>query len=314
VSKRTKERVLAAARELDYHINVNARSLTSGKTYTLALVLPDVTNPFFPAVARGVEDYASENGYCVILCNTDGNSRKESDYIAMLRSRKVDGVIFAISAPSKSRINTLLDDGIAVVLVDRDLGDTYDIVKTDNVSGAILATNHLIGLGHSRIAFITGPMKLATSQERLRGYSDALLRHDIPFDEDLVMEGDFRMESGYEATKRLLKKFKNVGETGFTAIFAANDLMALGAILALEERGLNVPRDVAVMGYDDINIASVVRPRLSTIAQPKYEMGWIAAETIIKRMSEPNKPRIEEILKPMLVVRDSTVERRGALA
>ncbi len=314
MSKRTKERVLAAARELDYHINVNARSLTSGKTYTLALVLPDVTNPFFPAVARGVEDYASENGYCVILCNTDGNSRKESDYIAMLRSRKVDGVIFAISAPSKSRINTLLDDGIAVVLVDRDLGDTYDIVKTDNVSGAILATNHLIGLGHSRIAFITGPMKLATSQERLRGYSDALLRHDIPFDEDLVMEGDFRMESGYEATKRLLKKFKNVGETGFTAIFAANDLMALGAILALEERGLNVPRDVAVMGYDDINIASVVRPRLSTIAQPKYEMGWIAAETIIKRMSEPNKPRIEEILKPMLVVRDSTVERRGALA
>ena len=244
MSKRTKERVLAAARELDYHINVNARSLTSGKTYTLALVLPDVTNPFFPAVARGVEDYASENGYCVILCNTDGNSRKESDYIAMLRSRKVDGVIFAISAPSKSRINTLLDDGIAVVLVDRDLGDTYDIVKTDNVSGAILAkSSHRSGA--QPIAFHYKPMKFYTLKRCLRGYSDALLRHDIPFDEDLVMEGDFRMESGYEATKRLLKKFKNVGETDLPP-FCSKRLDGVRSNSSLR-RVVSMFPDVAVM-------------------------------------------------------------------
>jgi len=314
VSKEARERVLAAARALDYHMNVNARSLTSGKTYTIALVLPDVTNPFFPAVARGVEDYASDNGYCVMLCNTDGNSRKESDYLAMLRSRKVDGVIFAVSVPSKSRINTLLDDGIAVVLVDRDLGDSYDIVKTDNIGGAMLATNHLIGLGHTRIAFISGPAQLATSQERFSGYRDALMSKGIPFDERLVIEGDFRMESGHEAMCQLMNGFDCRDRNGFTAVFAANDLMAVGAVTALEESGLRVPTDVAVMGYDDINIASVMRPRLSTIAQPKYEMGWIAAETIIKRMSEPKGSRMEEILQPMLVVRDSTAERRGALA
>lgn len=299
--------MLAAAKELDYHINVNARSLTSGKTYTIALVLPDVTNPFFPAVARGVEDYASDNGYCVILCNTDGNSRKESDYLRMLRSRKVDGVIFAVSVASKSRVNALLNDGIAVVLVDRDLGDSYDIVKTDNVAGAMLATNHLISLGHTSIAFISGPLPLATSQERLQGYRDALICSDIPFDERLVVEGDFRMEGGYEAMGRLLRE-----TNGFTAVFAANDLMAVGAIRALEEDGFTVPSDVAIIGYDDINIASVMRPRLSTVAQPKYEMGWIAAETVIRRMSEPEASRLDELLQPMLVVRESTVGRRGS--
>ena len=312
VSREAKDRVLAAARELDYHINVNARSLTCGKTYTIALVLPDISNPFFPAVARGAEDHASDNGYCVILCNTDSNPRKESDYLKMLRSRKADGVIFAVSVASKSRVDALADDGIAVVLVDRDLGDSYDIVKTDNVAGAMLATNHLVGLGHTRIAFISGPAPLATSQERLRGYCDALASRGILFDVGLVAEGDFRMESGYEAMQTLLASSRCGGNAGFTAVFAANDMMAVGAMAALEERGLRVPADVAVIGYDDINIASVMRPRLSTVAQPKYEMGWIAAETVIRRMSEPDGPRTEELLQPMLVVRDSTVERRGA--
>ncbi|MGB4008436.1 MAG: LacI family DNA-binding transcriptional regulator [Bacillota bacterium] len=307
VSRESRDRVLAAAKALDYHINVNARSLTSGKTYTIALVLPDVTNPFFPAVARGVEDYASDNGYCVILCNTDGNARKESDYVRMLRSRKVDGVIFAVSVASKSRVSALTDDGIAVVLVDRDLGDSCDIVKTDNIAGALLATNHLIGLGHTSIAFISGPMSLATSQERFRGYHDALVSGGVSFDERLVVEGDFRMKSGYEAMRDLLRK-----PCQFTAVFAANDLMAVGAMTALEESGFHVPTDVAVMGYDDIDIASVTRPRLSTVAQPKYEMGWIAAETVIRRMCNPKASRLEELLQPMLVVRDSTVERRGA--
>ncbi len=314
VSREAKDRVLAAARELDYHMNVNARSLTSGKTYTIALVLPDIGNPFFPAVARGAEDYASGNGYCVILCNTDGNLRKESDYLRMLRSRKVDGVIFAVSMASKSRLNALADDGIAVVLVDRDLGDSYDIVKTDNIAGAMLATNHLIGLGHTRIAFISGPMPLATSQERLRGYCDALACKGIPFDEGLVAEGDFRMESGRRAMQALLANSRFGSDAGFTAVFAANDVMAVGAMTALEEEGLRVPADMAVIGYDDINIASVMRPRLSTIAQPKYEMGWIAAQTVTRRMAEPDGPRLEELLQPVLVVRDSTVERRCASA
>ena len=312
VSREAKDRVLEAARELDYHMNVNARSLTCGKTYTIALVLPDIGNPFFPAVARGAEDYASDNGYCVILCNTDGNLRKESDYLKMLRSRKVDGVIFAVSVASRSSLNALADDGIAVVLVDRDLGDSYDIVKTDNIAGAMLATNHLIGLGHTRIAFISGPMPLATSRERLRGYCDALASKGIPFDDGLVTEGDFRMESGHRAMQALLANSRSGDGVEFTAVFAANDMMAAGAMTALEEEGLRVPADVAVIGYDDINIASVMRPRLSTIAQPKYEMGWIAAETVTRRMSEPDGPRLEEVLQPVLVVRDSTVERRCA--
>lgn len=320
VSGDARKRVLAAARQLDYHPNVNARSLTSRKTFTIALVLPDVTNPFFPAVARGVEDTANSNGYSVILCNTDGSPRKEAEYLRMLRSRRVDGIVFTTSELTGSRLSGVVERSTAVVVVDRDVGESYDIVKADNVKGAIQATQHLISLGHTRIAFISGPMKVATAVERLQGYRDALVRAGIPFDQSLVAEGDFRQEGGAAAMRQLLEKTRSSGEApaprgggrlgvGFTAVFAANDLMAVGALTVLEAEGVAVPGQVALVGYDDIALASVTRPRLTTVAQPKYEMGVIAAEMLFRRMSDPDLPRQQEVLQPMLVIRDSTVER-----
>lgn len=309
VSREARKRVLDAARQLNYHLNVNARSLTSGKTYTIALVLPDVTNPFFPAVARGVEDAASNSGYSVILCNTDGSPRKEANYLSMLRSRRVDGIVFTTSVLSRARINGVIGDSTAVVLVDRDVGESYDIVKTDNVKGGFLATSHLISLGHARIAFISGPLGLTSALERLQGYKDALAQAGIPFDESLVVEGDFRQESGRTAMEQLIEQSYGKPSKGFSAVFAANDLMAVGALTALESHGIAVPKEIAVVGYDDIALASVTRPRLSTVAQPKYEMGALAAEMLLRRMADPGLPRQQEILQPMLVIRDSTLER-----
>lgn len=309
VSKEARTRVLEAARQLNYHINVNARSLTSGKTYTIALVLPDVTNPFFPAVARGVEDAASRKGYSVILCNTDGSARKEADYLNMLRSRRVDGIIFTTSELSGARISSIIGTSTAVVLVDRDLGEPYDIVKTDNVKGGFLATNHLISLGHTRIAVISGPLSLTTGLERVQGYKNALAQAGIPFDESLVVEGDFRQQGGRAAMERLIEECGGKPSTKFSAVFACNDLMAVGALTALEDHGIAVPSEVAVVGYDDIAFASVTRPRLSTVAQPKYEMGVLAAEMLLRRMANPALPRQQEVLQPMLVIRDSTLER-----
>ncbi len=314
VSREAKRRVLEAARQLDYHLNVNARSLTSGRTFIIALILPDVTNPFFPAVARGVEDAASKSGYSVILCNTDGSPRKEAGYLSMLRSRRVDGIVFTTSELSGARIGDIIGDSTAVVLVDRDIDEPYDIVKTDNVKGASLATAHLISLGHTRIAFISGPLGLTSAMERFQGYRDALAQAGMAFDESLVAEGDFRQESGRIAMERLIERRGPAGPDRFTAVFAANDLMAVGALTALESHGIAVPREAAVVGYDDVAIASVTTPRLSTVAQPKYEMGVLAAELLLRRMAEPGLPRQQEILQPMLVIRDSTVERRSVPA
>lgn len=267
-------------------------------------MLPDITNPFFPAVARGVEDVAHRNGYSVMLCNTDGNASKEADYLKVLRSKQVDGVIFTTSQSSTKHVKQLMDMGIPVVLADRRMNVECDFVAVDNVEGAYMATRHLIALGHRRIGFITGPQRVATGSERTAGYRKALQEAGIEVDDELILEGDYRQHSGYEGSKRLLRTSKPP-----TAIFACNDLMAIGALMALEEEGICVPDDMAVVGYDDTVLASVCRPRLTSVAQPKYEIGAIACEMLLSRLKSKNKPREQTILRPQLVIRESSVVR-----
>ncbi len=302
VSKELKETIMQVAREMDYQPNSLARGLVTKESRILGLVMPDISNPFFPAVARGVEDVANESGYNVLLCNTDGSSGKETDYINVLRSRQADGVIFTTSQVNPKNAKMLIDAGIPVVLADRRMSIACDSVVAENVSGAYKAVRHLLDLGHTRIGIITGPMGVATSEERIEGYKRALLESSVAVQHDLICEGNYRQHSGYECTCGLMKL-----PNPPTAIFACNDLMAVGALSALEDHGLKVPDDVAVVGYDDITVASVTRPRLTTVAQPKYEMGAVACRMLIERLKNPDKPYQSTVLEPQLVIRESSV-------
>ncbi|MGI6131736.1 MAG: LacI family DNA-binding transcriptional regulator [Bacillota bacterium] len=302
-----RDRIRSIAKELDYQPNSLARGLLNKRTYTLGLVMPDITNPFFPAVARGVEDVAHSHGYGVILCNTDGSPHREGDCLTMLRTKCVDGIIFIASHVRAKHLEGLRRAGIPVVLADRRLEGVHDSVLTDNVGGARQAVSHLLSLGHRAIAVVVGPANLATTEERLSGYSIALCEHGVEFDPGLVFEGDFRQHSGYE----LALKIADMGPMP-TAVFAANDLMAVGALAAFSERGVRVPDDIALVGYDDIMISRVTTPRLTTVAQPKYEMGTTACETLLKRIETPDSPTQSIVLKPQLVVRESSVVRAEA--
>lgn len=302
VRKDLKEQIQQVAREMDYQPNSLARGLVTKESYILGLIMPDISNPFFPAVARGIEDVANENGYNVLLCNTDGSSRKETDYINVLRSRQADGVIFTTSQVNPKNAKMLIDAGIPVVLADRRMSIACDSVVAENVTGAYRAVRHLLDIGHTRIGVIAGPMGVATSEERIEGYRKALLESGIAVQDALICEGNYRQHSGYECVGKLLEL-----PDPPTAVFACNDLMAVGALSALEDRGLRVPDDVAVVGYDDITVASVTRPRLTTVAQPKYEMGAVACKMLIERLKNPDKPYQSIVLDPQLVIRESSV-------
>lgn len=300
VSAESRQRVLQAVEELHFEPSRAARALTTGRTGTVALVLPDITNPFFPAVARGVEDAASAAGYTVILCNTDDDPAQEASYISTLQEQRVDGIVLTFCSLANQEQWASLSDRIPVVLTDRRLEQgTVDSVFLDNFGGGCLATRHLLGLGHRTIGHISGPPHLFTSQDRRLGYEVALREAGVPPAEGLVRAGDFKYASGYA-------RMRELQETGVTAVFAANDMMAIGAIRAVEDAGGRVPEDVAVVGFDDIGLASFVKPGLTTISQPAYQMGVIATDMLLERMGgqAPRDPK-QVILAPTLVVRDS---------
>lgn len=328
VRPRTRERVLAVARSLDYHPNGLARGLVMKQTGLIALIVPDISNPFFPEVARGVEDAASAAGYSVILCNSDGEESKQETYLAVLRQRRVDGIILAATSwqvgtdregsgtdetTGRTRANSgsgvRRSDAIPTVAVDRDSSAAGDAVLVNNSAGAAQAARYLLQLGHRRIGIISGPNDTRPGRERLEGFRQ-VLEDEGCFEPDLVVDGDFRRRSGAEGARRLLLD-RNNGERP-TAVFAANDLMALGVLDTCEELGFAVPEDVSVVGFDDISLASIVRPKLTTVAQPKYEMGRLAVELLLARLGNGETPMAARrvVLETELVVRASTAAPR----
>ncbi len=260
VSEELRQRVLAAMDELGYQPNRLARSLRRGKTHTFGMIIPDNANPFFAEMARGVEDTSFGQGYSVILCNSDGDLDKELLYTNMLAEKRVDGILFVAAGLSTERILDLQARQMPLVLVDRDLPNAaVDSVLTDNAQGGWLATRHLIELGHRRIGCIIGPSDITPSAERITGYRRALHESDIPVDEALIVKGDFQYASGYRAASQLLAM-----DAPPTAIFACNDLMAVGAISAALKAGSQVPADLSVVGFDDVRLASFANPPLTT--------------------------------------------------
>lgn len=296
------ERVLDAVAELGYRRNAVARNLRKRQTNLWTVIVSDVENPFFTAMVRGVEDVASATGFSVVLCNSDENAEKESNYIAVALAEQAAGVIISPSSNRVEDLNLLPEAGCPVIMIDRELKGVHgDSVLVDNEHGAEMAITHLIGQGYERIACITGPRRVSTATQRLRGYGKAIRASGRPVNEALVRMADFREHGGHDAMASLLDE----GATP-DAVFTANNLMTVGAMECLAERGLTVPDDVAVVGFDELPWADLVRPSITTVAQPTYEEGRTAAELLAKRIAQPDRKLTRVILRTELRVRASS--------
>ncbi|CAM4126584.1 LacI family DNA-binding transcriptional regulator [Geobacillus stearothermophilus] len=300
VTEETRQRVLEAIEALNYQPNVLGRYLRRMETETVLVVVPDIMNPFFSKVLRGIEAVALKHGYQVLLGDTQNDARLEEQYLNVLPQRQVDGMIFLTARIRKELMEEMARQFPIVLACEYLEGADIPTVSIDNISSARKATEHLIRLGHCRIAHLSGPMNIILSRDRLRGYQQALAQHELEADAALVQEGDFTYESGYNLTLKLLALEKPP-----TAIFAANDEMAIGAIKAVRHRGGRVPDDVAVVGFDDIQMASIFEPSLTTIAQPMFEIGQKAMELLLALIEGTSARRRQLVLPDRLVIRDS---------
>ncbi len=308
IDKETEKRVLSAIQELNYTPNHLARSLIKRRTQTLGLILPDITNPFFPLLARAIEDTAQQNKYSVMYCNSDNDILKLSKSFKLLRDRSVDGIIIAGDL-NRDHVQDLYQYNIPIVVIDSNMGDApVHQVYTDNVLGARMAVGHLLDQGYRRVAHIRGEWKASTAQNRHQGYMDALKERNIPYDPILVQPGDYQIQSGYEAMLRLLALASPPD-----AVFAANDLMAMGAINAILEHQLRIPEDIGVVGFDDIPLTKVVQPPLTTIRQSIYDMGVISTKLLLESIETPPKEKEDYkvvVLDPVLQVRDTSLRKQ----
>jgi len=307
-SAQTRTRVMSAVKKLGYRPNNVARSMVKGKTNVIALVIPDVRNQFFTSVARGVEDVASKYDYGVMLCNTDEDPAKQQKYIDVFRSRIVDGFIIAVASERDRHLRKIDRQVLPFVFIDRVCeGVPGDAIVVDNRDGAHKAVTHLLQLGHRRIGLITGKRDTLTGRERLRGYLEAFKDYGLEPDEELIKDGGFTIEGGYEAAKALLSV-----KSRPTAVFISNNAMTIGCLKALAEARIRIPNQMAVVGFDDSEWAEFFTPPLTVVRQPTYTMGTLAGEILFQRILGTAPPERKEIvLKPELVIREScgAVER-----
>lgn len=297
-----KVRVETAIKELGYVPNTLARGLRSKQTKTLALILTDITNPYFTLMARGVEDVAGESGYTVVYCNTDESEAKEDKYANILAQRQVDGVLLVPSCGNANTINFLRSNDISVVVLDRRVsGVDTDFVCSNSENSAFSLIKLLIGLGHQKIAMITGPKDVSTSVDRVSGYQQALTEAGLS-EHELVYYGAFNQQSGYELTHLAMNHKPRP-----TAIFGANNFITIGIIKALHDLSIDVPGDVSVVGFDDLPESMLVRPFLTVARQPAYEMGRAATELLLKRISGDLLDDCQEIILPAEIIERESI-------
>ena len=303
INEETRKKIFKIASEMGYQPNAIAQGLVKKETKTIGLVIPDITNPFFPEVARGVEDAASTEGYSVFLCNTNWSEEQEEKYLEVLMKKQVDGIVIGPSSERIGHIKKVFHSGIkpAVFISRIDYSNSTSIL-IDNVTGARMAVEHLISKGHKKIAFIGGLKDAFSNQDRLLGYKNALEMNEIPINKDYILNSDFKRESGHHTTQMILQL-----DPRPSAIFAANDMLALGAIQAIKEAGFSIPEDIAVVGFDDIGFAALPEIQLTTIAQPKYDMGKLAFLTLLDQIRGGDKVINKRILlNPELIVRKTS--------
>lgn len=300
---RTRRQVEQAVQQLGYQANTSARSLRTKSAEAIAFLLPYVPDPFFVSLIGGVEQHALRRGYATVLCVTEGDPDREAQYLNLLRTKQVDGALIDGPVLPPDRLARFVEDRFPIVCLDRDAdAPSLPLVQVDNRRGARQATEYLLSLGHSRIAHVAGAEldRLPHSRDRLAGYRDALAAAGVDADPRLVMPGDYTAEGGHQATHALV-------ESGveFSAVFAANDLSAIGAMKALAERERRVPHDVSVVGFDDNHISEFIVPPLTTIHQPAAEIAQRGTELLVALIEGHDVDKRRHVLEPSLVVRGS---------
>ena len=272
VNEETRKRVTEAIAKLDYKPNAVARSLFKKQSRTIALIVPDIKNPFFPEIARAVEDVMNDKDYTLILCNSDENEEKEKKYLDMMKQKYVDGVIIVTSTLAPKHIK---DNGIPIIALDRPIENNVPSVTVNNFEGARQAVQYLKAIGCQKIAHIRGPKNVMNADERYKGYL-AEVGNDSWFQNDYIVDGNYNMEQTTKATKVLLEKYPNID-----GIFAGNDYMAVGVVKAATQMGKRIPEDLSIIGFDGIELGRLTNPEITTMSQPIYEIGTEAARLLL---------------------------------
>ncbi|EMP92707.1 ribose operon repressor [Vibrio paracholerae 87395] len=302
VSDEIAERVNNAAQQLNYAPSALARSLKMNRTKTIGMLVTTSTNPFFGEVVKGVERSCYHQGYNLILCNTEGDNQRMKASINTLLQKRVDGLLLMCSTLEGERLD-VFDRYPDIPIVVMDWGPILfasDKIQDNSLQGGYMAAKHLIECGHKEIGCITGPLIRHQAQMRYEGYKRALAEAGIAINPDWIVESDFECEGGYQAFEKLYQRGKLP-----SALFVSNDMMAMGVIQAASQRGLRVPDDLSLIGYDDVHIAKFMTPALTTIHQPKYRLGKAAVDTLLYRLENPDTTAQVVQLEPTLVVRSS---------
>ncbi|MEB2265221.1 LacI family DNA-binding transcriptional regulator [Priestia megaterium] len=300
VTEETTEKVLQVIKELNYQPNALARQLRTLETKTILVIVPDITNPFFSKVLRGIESVAVINGYQVLLGDTGNDLERENGYLNILLQKKADGMVLLTARMESKNIEEMALKYPVVLACEYIEGSAIPTVSINNISGAQKATEYLVKLGHKRIGFISGPLDGVIGQDRLKGFYQTMTRHNLTVESILVQEGNFSYESGFN----IMNQFLALNHPP-TAVFAANDEMAFGAINTISSKGLSVPHDISVVGFDDIKFSSIFKPTLTTISQPAFEMGTMAMKLLIKLMNKEEIERPQYLMEDQLIIRNS---------
>jgi len=302
IADATRQRVLKVISELGYRPNLVARGLVTQRTNTVGLVIPDITNPFFPEVARGVQDLAQAKNYNVFICNTDENPQEDLKTLHSLAAQAVDGIIIFSSLVTDENLNTFANSYRPIVTINRRFSRAgVSHVDVDNYRGAKLAVAHLIERGHTNIGMLAGISPLPQEVRRVKGYYDTLAEHNLPLNKDWIVPGPPTMADGYQTAHKLLTEHPQI-----TAFFAYNDLLALGALRACHDLGRSVPDDCAIVGFDDIQLASMVTPALTTVHYDKYNLGRQAMARLLEMIDNQKQEFSTINIDVKLNVREST--------
>ncbi|HZH63056.1 MAG TPA: LacI family DNA-binding transcriptional regulator, partial [Metabacillus sp.] len=296
VSVETRRKVMEVIKQVNYKPHLVARQFRTQETKIILVVVPDITSAFFSKVLRGIEHVAIEHGYQVILGDTEDTVEREKEYVNLLLQKQADGMVLLTARLNKKSLEEISKNYPIVLACEYIDGLNIPTVSIDNISSARKATEHLINLGHTKIAHITGSINVVLSRDRLRGFQQAMLSHNLEVESVYIQEGDSSFESGYQQMLKLLAL-----EEPPTAVFAFNDDMAMGAIKAAKERGITIPGDLAIIGFDNVKMSSIIEPNLTTVDQPKYEIGKKAMELLI-RLINGELPKKQIVLKDKLMI------------
>jgi LacI family transcriptional regulator len=303
VSDTVRQEVESAIRELNYVPSAVARSLKSNSTKTIGMLIPNCSNPYFAEIVRSVEDHCFGAGYTLILCNTDDDPHRQGVYLQVLSEKRIDGMIIISTGEDEDLLRLLQGLSIPTVLLDREIAQVNcDLVETAHVQGGLMATHHLIGLGHRRIACLAGPANLNSSAQRIEGWRSALTQTGLAAESShLLWHSDFSSQGGFDTMQAIL-----ASPLLPTAVFVCNDLMGIGALSAAHEAGVQIPQQMSLIGFDDIELARFASPALTTIAQPKLRIGIAAVDMVLERIQGGRIQARQVVLQPELIVRYST--------